>query len=220
MTTGPIRRLGTTGTPLGPCSAATTARASGRRSVKADRDAALMQRLYDGHAAALFRYAFKLTSDQARAEDIVQEALLKAWQHPEVTDDQERSLRGWLFTVARNMIIDERRSARFRSETGTPDMDKADDQAGTDAADSTLDRMLLSDALARLSFEHRAVIRQSYYDGRTSAQIAAVLDIPEGTVKSRLHYAVRALRLTLQEMGCSGMSAAPGSQHFPNATSA
>ena len=64
-----------------------------------------------------------------------------------------------------------------------------------------MDRLLLSGALAQLSAEHRAVIRRSYYQGWSVAQIAADLDIAEGTVKSRLHYAVRALRLNLQEMG-------------------
>ncbi|PQM44557.1 ECF RNA polymerase sigma factor SigL [Mycobacterium talmoniae] len=61
--------------------------------------------------------------------------------------------------------------------------------------------MLVSDALAQLSAEHRAVVRRSYYQGWSTAQIAADLGIAEGTVKSRLHYALRALRQTLQEMG-------------------
>ena len=60
---------------------------------------------------------------------------------------------------------------------------------------------LLGDAMAQLSAEHRAVIRRSYYQGWTTAQIAEDLQIPEGTVKSRLHYAMRTLRLALQEMG-------------------
>ena len=94
-----------------------------------DPEAALMRVLYDEHAAALWRYAVRLTGDQARAEDVVQETLLRAWQHPEVTDG-DRSARAWLFTVARNMIIDERRSARFRSESGTPDPEKTYDRAG------------------------------------------------------------------------------------------
>ena len=166
-----------------------------------DPEAALMRGLYDEHAAALWRYAVRLTGDQARAEDVVQETLLRAWQHPEGTDDSERSARAWLFTVARNMIIDERRGARFRNEFGTPDPERTHDRAGPDEVDSALDRLLLSGALAQLSPEHRAVIRRSYYQGWTTAQIAADLDIAEGTVKSRLHYAVRALRLTLQEMG-------------------
>ena len=67
--------------------------------------------------------------------------------------------------------------------------------------DPALDRLLLGDALAQLSPDHRAVVRRSYYLGWTTAQIAADLQIAEGTVKSRLHYAMRALRLTLQEMG-------------------
>ena len=64
---------------------------------------------------AVWRYALRLTSDAARAEDVVQETLLRAWQHPEVVGDTERSARAWLFTVARNMIIDERRSPKFRN---------------------------------------------------------------------------------------------------------
>jgi len=109
-----------------------------------------------------------------------------------------------LLTVARNMIIDERRSARFRNESGSADLERIYDRAGLDEMDSVLDRLLLSGALAQLSSLHRAVIRRSYYQGWTTAQIAADLDIAEGTVKSRLHYAMRALPLTLQEMGYSG----------------
>ena len=89
-----------------------------------------MRVLYQEHAAALWRYAVRLTGDKARAEDVVQETLLRAWRHPEVTDESERSARAWLFTVARNLIIDERRSARYRSESATPDMEQAADHAG------------------------------------------------------------------------------------------
>jgi RNA polymerase sigma-70 factor (ECF subfamily) len=192
-----------TAAPLRQCSAPTMPPASGRRRVLDDPDAALMQRLYDEHAAALWRYAVRLTGDRARAEDVVQETLLRAWQHPEVTGGHERSARAWLFTVARNMIIDDRRSARFRNESASPDLERIHDRAGPDEVDSAVDRLLLSGALAQLSPAHRAVIQLSYYQGRTTAQIAADLDVAEGTVRSRLHYAVRALRLTLQEMGYS-----------------
>jgi RNA polymerase sigma-70 factor, ECF subfamily len=61
---------------------------------------------------AASKRVLRLTGDRARAEDVVQETLLRARQHPEVADDSERSARAWLFTVARNMIIDERRSPR------------------------------------------------------------------------------------------------------------
>jgi RNA polymerase sigma-70 factor (ECF subfamily) len=162
-------------------------------------ETALMRVLYDEHAAALWRYAMRLTADKARAEDVVQETLLRAWQHPEVVGDGERSARAWLFTVARNMIIDERRSARWRNEVGT--LDNAPEDTAPNEVDTALDRLLIGDAMAQLSPDHRAVIRRSYYFGWSTAQIATDLDIAEGTVKSRLHYAIRALRLTLQEMG-------------------
>jgi RNA polymerase sigma-70 factor, ECF subfamily len=164
-------------------------------------EAAFMRVLYDEHAAALWRYALRLTGDRARAEDVVQETLLRAWHHPKVANDSERSARAWLFTVARNMIIDERRSARYRNEVGALDADRTPERAGPDEVNTALDRLLIADAMAQLSPEHRAVIRRSYYLGWSTAQIAEDLDIAEGTVKSRLHYAVRALRLTLQEMG-------------------
>jgi RNA polymerase sigma-70 factor (ECF subfamily) len=166
-----------------------------------DPESAVMRVLYQEHAAALWRYAVRLTGDTARAEDVVQETLLRAWRHPEVTDDSDRSARAWLFTVARNLVIDERRSARYRNESGTPDMEQAADHAGPDEVETTLDRMLLGEALRELSEDHRAVIRRAYYQGWSTAQIAADLQIAEGTVKSRLHYGIRALRLKLQEMG-------------------
>ena len=86
-----------------------------------DPEAAMMRVLYNEHATALWHYALRLTGDRVRAEDVVQETLLRAWQHPEVSEDAERSARAWLFTVARNLIIDDRRSARFRKERGSLD---------------------------------------------------------------------------------------------------
>jgi RNA polymerase sigma-70 factor (ECF subfamily) len=70
-----------------------------------------------------------------------------------------------------------------------------------DEVNAALNRLLIGDALARLTPEHRAVVRRSYFQGWTTAQIATDLRIAEGTVKSRLHYALRALRLVLGEMG-------------------
>ncbi|HMF59707.1 MAG TPA: sigma-70 family RNA polymerase sigma factor [Vicinamibacterales bacterium] len=160
-----------------------------------------MHQLYSEHAAALRRYALRLTGNYMHAEDVVQETLLRAWQHPEVTGDVERSARAWLFTVARNMIIDDRRSPRFRNEVDSPEALGVREPAGPDEVNSTLDRLVIGDALAKLSDMHLAVVGRSYYLGWTTAHIADDLQIAEGTVKSRLYHAVRTLRLTLQEMG-------------------
>ncbi len=160
-----------------------------------------MRAIYDEHAAVLWRYALRLTGDASHAEDVVQETLLRAWQHPEIIGDADRSARAWMFTVARNMIIDDRRSARFRHVVASTDDVGAPEQSTPDEVNAALDRLLIADAMAQLSAEHRAVIQRSYYRGWTTVQIAADLEIAEGTVKSRLHYAVRALRLTLQELG-------------------
>jgi RNA polymerase sigma-70 factor (ECF subfamily) len=192
--------------PQRQCSARTRP-APARRSRVTEASVPSIRDLYDKHAEELRRYAVRLTGDRARAEDIVQETLLKAWQHPEVTGDPARSPRAWLFTVARNMIIDEQRSARFRNESVIADPDVVYDHAGPDEVNSALNRILLSSALAHLSADHRTVIRRSYHDGWTTAQIAADLQIPEGTVRSRLHYAMHALRLALHAMGCTDTQA-------------
>src|SRR5258708_3285042 len=101
-----------------------------------------MRGLHDEYAAALWRYALRLTGDRARADDVVQEPLLRAWQHPEITHDSERSARAWLFTVARNMIIDERRSSRFRNELSSLDGHGATERAGPDEVDAALNQLL------------------------------------------------------------------------------
>jgi len=164
----------------------------------AGEDSHLLRALHDEHAAAVWRYVVHLTGDSAGAEDIVQEKLLRAWRRPTVLDQDESSARAWLFTVARNLVIDRYRSARNRHEVGT---DELPEVATADRMDALFDSLVIIDALATLSMEHRAVIVHAYYGGRSIAEIALELEVPEGTVKSRLHYGLRALRLALQEKG-------------------
>lgn len=163
-------------------------------------DAGLLRRVHDEHAGALRRHVRRLTSDHELAEDVVQEALLRAWdkrRHLDMETDPER-LRAWLFTVARNLVVDDARSARRRREVSTSDLPET---GCADRVDRVFDSMLVSEALAALSPDHRAVIVRAYYRGHGVEQIAAELQIPPGTVKSRLHYGLRNLRLSLQENG-------------------
>ena len=164
---------------------------------------ALMQRLHDDHATALWRYCMRLTGhDRARSEDVVQQTFLRAWRHIDELEDPRGSVRGWLFTVARNIVIDEWRSKRARTEVPTAEVPEPADL--DDRTDQLLQSWVVAEALTRLSAEHRSVLLECYYRGRSVADAAQRLGVPEGTVKSRTHYALRALRLALEELGVGG----------------
>lgn len=162
----------------------------------------LMQALHDEHAAALWAFAVRLTGgDRAAAEDVVQETLLRAWKqtdNPVFTDGQPHAARSWLYTVARRIVIDEWRSRQARPERLVADVP----ESGTDdLAEHLVESRLIADALARLTSEHRAVLVEMYYRRSTVKETALKLGIAEGTVKSRTHYALRAFKLALAEMG-------------------
>ncbi|MBE1470892.1 sigma-70 family RNA polymerase sigma factor [Kibdelosporangium phytohabitans] len=162
---------------------------------------ALLCALHDEHAAPLLRYVLRLTGDDQLAEDVVQEALLRAWKNPDVLAQGPSAARAWLYTVARNIVIDDRRSARARREIG---LETVPERARSDPTESALDSWLVADALTQLTPEHRTVIVRAYYMGQSVAELAELLDVPAGTVRSRLHYGLRALRLALQERGVTG----------------
>ena len=159
----------------------------------------LMRDLHGQCGPALWRFALRLTSgDRARAEDVVQETLLRAWCSPRILEAGDDERQAWLFTVARHLVIDEWRSSRSRLEITTAELPE---RGSADETDSALQTWLLAEALQRLSPEHRQVLVECYFHGRSVADAAARIGVPPGTVKSRTHYALRALRLVLQEMG-------------------
>ena len=158
-----------------------------------------LRALHDEHAAALWGFVLHLTGgDRSRAEDVVQETLFRAWRRPAVLAQQDASARGWLFTVARNIVVDDWRAGQRRPTTST---ELVAEPLEPDATDTALQSIMVADALRRLSRDHRAVLLECYFRGCTAAQAAVRLDVPVGTVKSRLHYALHALRLVLEEMG-------------------
>ncbi|NYE19844.1 sigma-70 family RNA polymerase sigma factor [Microbacterium immunditiarum] len=161
-------------------------------------DDARLTALFEAHAGPVWRYVVHLTGDRAGADDVVQETLLRAWRTPRILAQDPSTTRAWMITVARHLVIDEARSAHRRHERAVAEVPDRELQDDTDALFETL---LIEEALAALSAEHRAVIVKAYYGGMSVAQTAAALDIPQGTVKSRLHYGLRALRLALQERG-------------------
>jgi len=160
-------------------------------------DEELIRALFDDHAGPLYGYVLRLTGDPGRAEDVVQETLLRAWKHPSVLEG--RPVRAWLFTVARNLVVDQHRARRARpQETG-------DDVLAVLPADDELDKAVeswaVAEALASLRPEHREVLMAVYYGGQSVKEASQSLGIPAGTVKSRTYYALRALKLALEERG-------------------
>jgi RNA polymerase sigma-70 factor (ECF subfamily) len=164
-------------------------------------DGDLLRALHEEHGDALFAHALRLTNgDRQRAEDLVQETLLRAWQHPQALDPTRGSVRAWLFTTARNLAIDawRRRSARV-GEVFTDTLPEVPEVA--DEADRAVESWLVAEALSRLSRPHREVLVECFYQGRSVAEAAEQLGVPPGTVKSRTHYALRSLKLVLEELG-------------------
>ena len=156
------------------------------------RDSELLCALYEEHAHALWSYVVRLTNgDRGRAEDVVQETFLRAWRNPAVLERTDGSGRSWLVTVARRIIIDEWRAAHRRPEVVT---DQVPAQTVGDPAQRIVDRQVVLAALRTLSTEHRQVLLERYFRDASVVEAAQTLGVPPGTIKSRTHQGLYALR--------------------------
>jgi RNA polymerase sigma-70 factor, ECF subfamily len=152
-----------------------------------------IERIHAEHSFALLRYLIRFAGERHAAEDMLQETMLRAWRYRETLPWDENGLRGWLFTVARNVAIDADRMRRVRpAEVALTALN--DTAAATDTPDSALATQAMVSAFAELSTMQQDVIRHLYFRGDTIEEVATRLGIPAGTVKSRAHYGVQALR--------------------------
>jgi RNA polymerase sigma-70 factor, ECF subfamily len=139
-----------------------------------------------------------VNGDLHAAEDVVQETMLRGWQHAgELSQEHAGS---WLHKVARNVAIStyhRRRRARPREVP----LDETTAPAADDGADAVVDALLIASALNTLNAGQRRVIVELFYNRRPVTEVAAMLAIPEGTVRSRCFYGLRALRRALEEQG-------------------
>ena len=160
-----------------------------------------LARVIDEHKTALMRYVLRLTfGDIHLAEDIVQETLLRMWQRPGALTSHHTSIRPWLYTVARNLVRDRRRARKARpSEVYDTEVDHKPTEASE--IDNAITAHDMKQALAHLSPDHRAVLVEVYYRDRQLGEAAEALGVPLGTVKSRVYYALRALRQIVNELG-------------------
>ncbi|WP_440901907.1 sigma-70 family RNA polymerase sigma factor [Actinosynnema sp.] len=160
----------------------------------------LIRRLYREFGSGLLGHAMRLTgSDRQWAEDIVQETLVRAWRNAEKLERDPVLLRSWLFTVARRLVIDDRRKRSVRPQES--ELTPSDEAPSHDEADRTLAAIVVAEAMNGLTQEHREAILETYLRDRTVGEAAEVLGVPPGTVKSRVYYALRALRRALQDRG-------------------
>jgi RNA polymerase sigma-70 factor (ECF subfamily) len=154
---------------------------------------------YAAHANELYGFAQRSLGDSGLAEEAVQETFLRAWRAGDRFDPQIGSLRTWLFAILRNVVIDLGRARAARPTVV---------ESGVEPAVEPLDEALLGwqveEAMRRIGDQHREVLVETFYRGRPYAEVATQLGVPEGTVKSRVYYGLRALRVALEEMGYEG----------------
>jgi RNA polymerase sigma-70 factor (ECF subfamily) len=189
--------------PPAPRHLAASAGSAASRHGNARADA-LIHSLYAEHSRPLLAFVVRLVGgDRQRAEDIVQETLLRAWRNAHKLGAQgQPSLRPWLVAVARRIAIDDHRSARARpAETYDRELDT---MPVADETDRLLGRMTVTEALRTLSPAHREILVETYFQGRSVPEAAERLGLPLGTAKSRVYYALRALRAALQDRGVTG----------------
>jgi RNA polymerase sigma-70 factor, ECF subfamily len=165
-----------------------------------DRGGEELRELYRRYAQELFGFAFGALGDRELAEEVVQDVFAQLWRHARDYDPRRASVRTWLYAIARNRIVDARRRAALWPGPAAGEVE--DSATGPDEMlEQTVLRWQLAAALERLSPEHREIIQLAHYGGLTLREIAELKGIPLGTVKSRSSYALRSLRLILDEMG-------------------
>jgi RNA polymerase sigma-70 factor, ECF subfamily len=170
-----------------------------RRRVSPDEE--LMTALYTEHYAVLLSFISRYVHDRHKAEDLVQETLLRAWRHIDhLETDSTGRTRSYLLTIARNVVTNAWRAEQRRPRL-VADEGAVESVPSADSVDQLVEGWLVAEALERLSPDHQAVVQAMYYEGQSVADAAERLRIPAGTVKSRAYYAVRALRTAFEEMG-------------------
>ncbi len=151
---------------------------------------------YAAHAGELYGFALRSLGDAGLADEAVQDTFLRAWRAGERFDPELGSLRTWLFAILRNVVID-----ISRARAGRPGLAEGGVEPSVEPLEEALLAWQVEEAMRRIGEQHRRVLVETYFRGRPYAEVAAELGVPEGTVKSRVYYGLRALRVALEEIG-------------------
>jgi RNA polymerase sigma-70 factor (ECF subfamily) len=158
-----------------------------------------MRALFHAYGGAIYSFALKRLGDAGLAEEIVQESMLRVWQHADRFNRRDGSLRNWLYEIATNLVIDAHRRRAARPPLALyPQPDIGDER---ESLEQEVLRWEVRAVIAQLRPEHREVIELIHFDGLKVREAAERLRIPIGTVKSRCYYALENLRIALEEQG-------------------
>jgi len=161
----------------------------------------IIETLSREHSAALLRWARGRFADPRDAEEVVADTFVRAWRKFDQFDPIRGTERAWLFGIAKNTAADHHRKNE-RHLRSVPVAVPSDEDPKTDPdLDRVVDSSHVRDALNLLSDDHRSAIIDSYYCGRSTKQIGEEQHLPAGTVKSRMYYALKAMRSHLEERG-------------------
>ncbi len=163
--------------------------------------------LYDEYAPSLYGIVLRIVRSEGLAQDVVQDAFVKAWRNGSRYDASKGTLFTWLLNIARNTAIDKTRSLGYqkaaKSEALQPELEN-DRRFSTGTA---IDGIGLREMVHKLEKKYRTVVELAYFQGYTQQEIAAALELPLGTVKSRVRIAVRELRKIFGEQQASSFLA-------------
>jgi RNA polymerase sigma-70 factor, ECF subfamily len=151
---------------------------------------------YAAHSGELYGFALRSLGDSGLAEEAVQETFLRAWRAGDRFDPEIGSLRTWLFAILRNVVID-----LGRARAARPRLAEGRVEPAVEPLEEALLAWQVEEAMRLIGEDHRRVLIETHYRGRPYAEVAEELGVPEGTVKSRVYYGLRALRVVLEEMG-------------------
>lgn len=168
----------------------------------AGRDREAFSALFSLVAPRVKAYLLRLGSSQAAAEELTQDVMLAVWRKAEMFDPVKAGALTWIFVIARNRRIDSLRRERSTVTYGAhpPDAEDESTPLASDAVAGAERDALVRDAMTTLAPEQLEVVQRSFFDEQPHSEIAAALNLPIGTVKSRLRLAMAKLRVRLGDL--------------------